>query len=53
MSRSRLDEEYRESCNEVQNCRRDYRQCLQHTEVAKRRLEKVQQRSIKPADIER
>ena len=53
-SRSRLDEEYRESCSEVQNCRRDYRKMLQVTEEAKRKLEQcVQKPGVKPAEVEK
>eukprot|EP00731_Ephydatia_muelleri_P017701 Em0010g799a len=53
-SRSRLDEEYRESCNHVQGCRRDYRQNLQLTEAAKRKLEQAQLKSaVKSSEIEK
>eukprot|EP00731_Ephydatia_muelleri_P017671 Em0010g769a len=54
IGRSQLDDDYRKSCNEVQNLRREYLQTLQVTTAAKKKLEQtISKQPVRPAEVEK
>ena len=54
IGRSQLDDDYRKSCNEVQNLRREYLQTLQVTTAAKKKLEQtISKQPVRPAEVDK